>query len=109
MQLSQFRWTPVLSLLTMYGLFSDQDCIILNVSLAYSGSVCPAVSCQCMQGSGTDGDRTATMLLAAFAVVLGVCAVLGGLAVWKVYQQRQVCLATATPGYHAVSSDIVVT
>ena len=41
-------------------------------------------SCHCMQGSGTDGDRTATMLLAAFAVVLGVCAVLGGLAVWKV-------------------------
>ena len=30
------------------------------------------------------------MLLAAFAVVLGVCVVLGGLGVWKVYRQRQV-------------------
>ncbi len=37
------------------------------------------------------------MLLAAFAVVLGVCAVLGGLAVWKVYQQRQVCLRIPWP------------
>jgi len=40
------------------------------------------------------GDSTATMLLAGFAVVLGVCAVLGGLAVWKVYRQRQVGFIT---------------
>ena len=51
------------------------------------------------------------MLLAAFAVVLGVCAVLGGLAVWKVYQQRQVCLATAMAilGDSATCSDNGVT
>ena len=61
-----------------------------------------------MQDSGrgraeAGGDKTATMLLAAFAVVLGVCAVLGGLAVWKVYRQRQVghAAATATLGYSA--------
>ena len=68
-----------------------------------------------MQGSGTeraeaDGDRTATMLLAAFAVVLGVCAVLGGLAVWKVYRQRQVGHAAvrSTLGSYATSSSIGV-
>lgn len=58
-----------------------------------------------MQGAGAeraeaDGDRTATMLLAAFAVVLGVCVVLGGLGVWKMYRQRQVgptALTTCPP------------
>lgn len=48
-----------------------------------------------MQNSGArypgadNSDKTATMLLAAFAVVLGVSAILGGLAVWRMYQQRR--------------------
>ena len=49
----------------------------------------------CVQNSGArypgadNSDKTATMLLAAFAVVLGVSAILGGLAVWRMYQQRR--------------------
>ena len=36
-----------------------------------------------------NSDNTTTMLLAAFAVVLGVSAILVGLAVWRMHQQRR--------------------